>query len=482
MATRFSRRLYSRRGTRRSSRAYSFPRARSYSYRSRGRSYRGYGSYIGLAARAVAPYALRAIPYIYRGYKAYQKGGTAGFKRYAGRLATSAARSAIKTVTGYGAYHGVGYGGMTGTQAPNIRNGSLDGGTIIISHKEFLGNVVTSDTPGVFQVSTYRINPGDEETFPWLSQLARNFQQYRLRGLCFHFKSMSGDAITGTNTALGSVIMSTNYDATQPNPTTKTELENLEFAQSIKPSKNLTHFIECAKSQSPMSQLYINENPANQEGDVRFYDFGKFHLATDGMQGTKVVIGELWVSYEIALYKPQLWDALGRDVGFFQWRTAAGTQSVNNTNPLGIVDWINVPDNMKYSFPVTNNLKVVNKTGNRVLFAPTGVPKCFIIQFWVTAGTSTFNIMANWTGINNTSCFQIYGDVTGSPIQFLEAPADDQACTRRAETIVARIDQENAQYNWGFQWTSPPGWPSITSINMTIIEIPFINTAMENRV
>jgi hypothetical protein len=39
--------------------------------------------------------------------------------------------------------------------------------------------------------------------FPWLSNIAQNFESYKLRGLVFEFKSMSGDALTSTNTALG---------------------------------------------------------------------------------------------------------------------------------------------------------------------------------------------------------------------------------------------------------------------------------------
>lgn len=112
MPTRYTRRLYPYRRTTGSSRAYSFPWRQASASRSRG-TYRGYGSYYA----ALAPYAIRAAPYIRAGYKAYRRGGYTGLKRYAGSLASAAASNAIRTVTGYGAYSGM-RGGMQGKTIP----------------------------------------------------------------------------------------------------------------------------------------------------------------------------------------------------------------------------------------------------------------------------------------------------------------------------------------------------------------------------
>lgn len=372
---------------------------------------------------------------------------------------------------------------MTGTQTPNIRNGSLDGGSIIISHKEFLGNVTTFIEPNRFAVSTYRINPGDSKTFPWLSQIARNFQQYRLRGCCFHFKSMSGDAITGTNTALGSVIMSTNYDATQPDPLTKSELENLEFAQSTKPSKNMVHFIECAKSQSPVTQLYVNESPDKQEGDVRFYDFGKFHLATDGMQGASVVIGELWISYEIQLYKPQLWDAMGKDVDFFAYRGSVTKTGVAPSRPLGNVNWKTPPDGTEGLFAPNNNMVVNAWNPLGVVFEPTGVPKCYVFYFYYSNTVATaYSIFTNFQRINCEECDEIYGTATDGVAQGQHAPADDQTGTRRIQMLTTRITQANCDKIWGFQWNPTSAIPaSVNAMEIVIQEMPYVDHTQENR-
>lgn len=469
MATRYSRRLYSYRRQARSGRAYRFPRRANYTYRSgTGRRYRGYGSYFG----AIAPYALRAIPYIYRGYKAYQKGGSAGVRRYAGKIATAAAKRAINTVTGYGAYSKVGRGGMTGTQAPRIRNGGLDGGSIIISHKEFIGDIITGDT-NTFSVKSFRLNPGEEGTFPWLAQIACNFQQYRFRGLCFHFKTMSADALNSTNTALGTVMMATQYDTTQEPPTTKQQMENIEFAQSCKPSLSMTHFVECAKSQSTLTELYVNENRLKQVGDPRFYDFGRFHIATGGMQDDEINIGELWVSYEIQLYKPMLYDALGNDVLFFGVREDAG---LGPNLPVGGRNWVTAQhlDSEKRFFYPNNTLEVATKTPIGVTFVPMNAPKNFLITLYWEFQSSMVDIMDNFVLINCQSTNNLFGNTTTIRDWYNESPLSTEASQHKMVEILVSVDGDNLGKEWGFEWEGLSHLPAVTTrLNLTVQEVPY---------
>ncbi|QMW68924.1 capsid protein [Crucivirus-468] len=472
MATRYSRRLYSNRRATGSSRYYRFPR--KYGYTSRGyRGYRGYGSYSAIA-RAAAPYALRAAPYLYRGYKAYRSGGTSGLKRYAGSLATSAAKTAIRAVTGYGAYSKVGKGGMQGTQAPSIRNGAAENGSIIVSHKEFVKDIKSNSvTAGNFNSDTFRLNPGDDSTFPWLSQISQNFQQYQWQGLCFHFKSMSADALNSTNTALGTIIMATQYDATQPLPSTKQEMENTEFAQSVKPSANATHFVECDKQQSVLSELYVNQNPAAQSGDRRFYDFGNFTIATEGSQALNTNFGELWVSYQVKLFKPQLWDGLGRDVSSFHWGSNNGPNDVASATPFGSQDWTDQTITKSY-YASTNDIECVFKNGTTFLMAASNFPKTYLIQYgcvgttrvWAEGNFSLTNCTVNQNSLLQTNASYI-GVITTPKV-------GDNTETIQIQKIV-NVDKSNLGKNWGIDWSgTPPTLPTvITYAYLNIIELPY---------
>lgn len=173
-----------------------------------------------------------------------------------------------------------------------------------VRHREYLGDVITSSSANTFQVQTYNINPGLSATFPWLSQVCgSSFQQYRINGMIFEYRSMSADALNSTNTALGSVVMATDYDSADAAFTSKAQMENTEFGVSCKPSSCMVHAIECARNQTAVSEQYIRAFSVPSGADIRLYDLGKFYIATAGFQGTSVNVGELWVSYDITLFK-----------------------------------------------------------------------------------------------------------------------------------------------------------------------------------
>ena len=70
-------------------------------------------------------------------------------------------------------------------------------------HREFIGDVFSSSTPGAFTINSYPINPGIQTSFPWLAGVVcANFQQYRINGMTYEYRSMSSDALNSTNTAL----------------------------------------------------------------------------------------------------------------------------------------------------------------------------------------------------------------------------------------------------------------------------------------
>nr|QKV51224.1 putative capsid protein [Crucivirus sp.] len=186
-------------------------------------------------------------------------------------------------------------------QAPQFGSGRV---MCKFRHREYLGDVFSSETANTFKIDSYAINPGVASTFPWLSGVVgAKFQQYRINGCVFEFRSMSSDALNSTNTALGSVIMSTDYDSADNVFTSKQEMENTEYGVSCKPSINMIHGIECKRSQTPVSELYIRAFDVPAGKDIRLYDLGRFSIATTGCQGTNVNLGELWVSYDIDAFK-----------------------------------------------------------------------------------------------------------------------------------------------------------------------------------
>jgi len=208
-------------------------------------------------------------------------------------------------ISGFGDYKIEGNSLMTGGIDPPTVINTVGKGGVIIRHREYLQDILAS-TP--FDIIDFPLNPGQIQTFPWLSAIASHFEQYKFRGLLFEFKSLSSDAVlsSATSSALGSVVMATQYNALSPSFPNKFVMENYEFANSAKPSLSFIHPVECARSDTTVTELYTRTGAAAAGSDLRLYDLGNFSIATVGMQATSGVAGELWCTYEVEFYKPKL--------------------------------------------------------------------------------------------------------------------------------------------------------------------------------
>jgi len=212
----------------------------------------------------------------------------------------------FRQLTGFGDYKINKNSLTTGDSLPTFR--SPKNGTRVI-HREYLMDVITSATAGAFSIEQIPIQPALLGSFPWLSASAEQYQEYRLNGCVYEFKSNSYNALASTNTASGTVIMSTNYNALDPAFISKFQMEQSQYTCSGKPSVDLLHPIECAKVETPTNVLYTR-SVQTFNGDLRLYDWGNFYIATVGTQGASTNIGELWVTYDLTLLKPKLGSAV----------------------------------------------------------------------------------------------------------------------------------------------------------------------------
>jgi hypothetical protein len=147
------------------------------------------------------------------------------------------------------------------------------------------------------------VNPGLSSTFPYLSAIAQNFQEYKFKGLVFEFKSTSADALNSTNTALGQIMLVAQYRADASVPQNKPQFLNEMWAVDTKPSENICLPIECSPVENPLAIQYIRSQGLNPNQDQKLYDLCSVTLAGSGSQAVAVV-GELWCTYEVELYKP----------------------------------------------------------------------------------------------------------------------------------------------------------------------------------
>ncbi len=279
-------------------------------------------------------------------------------------------------ISGFGDYKVQGNSLMTGGMSPPAIVNSVDNGGFIIRHREYLADIGASSP---FSLNTYTINPGDPNTFPWLSTIAVNFEQYRVRGMLFEFKSLSSDAVlsASTSSALGSIIMATQYDVLDYPFINKFEMENYQYANSSKPSLSFIHPIECARAQTSVSELYVRSGQhILNNSDARFYDLGKFNIASVGMQATSGVAGELWCSYEIELFKPKIGD-VSTTYGLYDHFTLAGA---SDSAPIGTSSVRSVTSTLRGT---------INSAGTVYTFDSSTPHGNYLIQLTMTGGSVT---------------------------------------------------------------------------------------------
>lgn len=194
-----------------------------------------------------------------------------------------------------------------GTSPPRVKN-TNKGEAMIVNHREYLGDLSTgafmpSSTSTAFTLTSYKINPGNDALFPFGSRIAENFQEWEIRGMLVELKSLSSN--TATSLSLGSMFACTDYNVYDAAPINKIEVENMEYACSNKPTDSILMPIECARQNDVLTHLYIDSDQ-EEGGDRRLYDLGNLFIGSYGCPQANAPIAEIWVTYEIALYKPHI--------------------------------------------------------------------------------------------------------------------------------------------------------------------------------
>lgn len=318
-----------------------------------------------------------------------------------------------------------------------------------IRHTEYLCDIISSSTAGDFKIQKFEVNPGNIKTFPWLSKIAaNNYQKWRPNGIVFEFRTMSADSLNSVNTALGSVVMASNYDAIENNFRTKQQMENTEYSSSCKPSCSMLHPIECTKAQNVLAEMFINngENLANPNYDKRFDVLANFFIATVGLQGTNVNIGELYIHFDISLIAPIQSTALAT-----QKLAIYDFQGVDTSHLMGTSQTQNF-DNLNLFFSgntVTFPLESLNAGDKFYMFyhaqgaSTTDVTPVSVILppgFDAVAAFDNNGQASNfWCTVNPGSAANSSGSITAFQVKnnVTNAQQITLACTKLPNTIVS---------------------------------------------
>jgi len=293
--------------------------------------YRGRGFYDGFLGD-VGGVAGRALGSAFGAGNIGAKLGTAGGKWLAKK-------------TGFGAYED----NDLSAQIPIMGNLGAAEGTITLSKREYLGDIISPDN-GLHKQFEFSLNPGDSRLFPWLATIARNFEQYKLISMIFTYQSHSGD--TTTSTQIGEVLGCSMVNFDKKVPQTKSQILEQSLSRSVSATAAAASFgIECDNNITDQGWRYVrNSDVLPSSAKIDEYDSQRFFLYTNGVPGTNTNIGSLYVSYEVALNRPVIPRGVENALmGKLLSLDAKTTTGISGTNLFGgNID-------MRLSRPIANN-------------------------------------------------------------------------------------------------------------------------------
>lgn len=237
-----------------------------------------------------------------------------------------------------------GSGDYTWKTSPNI-NGSVGrplavASSLVIEREEFITPIVSHATAKKLTIQKFRVNPGNYLTHPWGSAIAAGYESYVPISAQILFYSTSGDALNSTDSSLGKVVLAAQYNSYARDWDSFTELENANDSVCGAPSNNLILGLECKKSLRGAQSLYVSSTDPASSGKG-FYDLCDFYVATTGLQGQNVRVGDLKIRYRYRLFNPIQRDTELPDVSIF----ASGTNASAN-DMLAVTTSITAVENL----------------------------------------------------------------------------------------------------------------------------------------
>lgn len=225
------------------------------------------------------------------------------------------------------------------TRDPQIQN---NGKICIVKHRELL-ETITGNTN--FQIPfSYQINPGLASSFPWLSGIANQWEQYRFNRLVYHYIPRC------STTKVGSVMLVPDYDVLDAPP--QNEREASTYFEAIEDAswREIRCNLQPASLQPMGPKKYVRSGSVSS--DLKTYDGGKLYVCVNGQDDT-TAIGKLWVEYEVSFYVPQT-NSTGIPIP---------TRAALFDLASAIVLTSGVSVNTNFDAVVTNTLGIVNNAG-----------------------------------------------------------------------------------------------------------------------
>lgn len=184
-------------------------------------------------------------------------------------------------------------------QTASMRNSNRSDGSIIVSHREYIGDINTEIVNNSFVISNaIQVNPGLYQSFPWLYRIAQNYESYTFKKLAFEFQTAS------STLSQTSILMAFDYDPADPAPSSKIEMMQYHSACRTQVWNSLICSADSKDLKKFAKEKYIRVGPLPAGQTIQNYDVANFYLAYTSSTSSSFA-GELYVTYEVELQTPQ---------------------------------------------------------------------------------------------------------------------------------------------------------------------------------
>lgn len=255
--------------------------------------------------------------------------------------------SGINSYGGGGLYTGRGaYSATNNLIASGVRQNGVpayeglgdETGGFVLTHKEYVTDIYAPGVAGSgvitpFSVQTMGLNPGLQQSFQFLSQIAQNYEEYTFVQLVYEYRSTTTDIGNSTTGQCGTIIIAANYNSGNAPFGDKQSMMEYAHSMSAKVTEDMAFGVECDPSKTALSDcLYIRNAPVPPSEDPKTYDKGTLNIALANCPPAYngLPLGELWCYYKVLLRKPRLFASrgLGIDGDYFYASTAIGTPTM----------------------------------------------------------------------------------------------------------------------------------------------------------
>jgi hypothetical protein len=194
-----------------------------------------------------------------------------------------------------------------GNSSPVFSTLADETNALVVSHTEYVRDVHANANGVPFKNFPQRIQPGDPNSFPILSQHASNFEEYQFVQLLYHYNPKITVPET-TDGQVGTVLMFTDYNPDDPPKTSKQSLMQSYGQTNGRILDPLVHGVECDPSKlKGDGHKYIRTRGLDDKREYTEFDHGLFQLAVSATPTALAgkAIGELYVTYVCVLRKPR---------------------------------------------------------------------------------------------------------------------------------------------------------------------------------